>query len=72
MPIKNSFVQCPVTCPLAPPVSIMYSRYASVYTNVLSTRANAPELVAKFVIAWKVLFCFGKEADYFVIDAETS
>ena len=50
----------------------MYSCYASVYTNVLSIRANAPELVAKFVIAWKILFRFGKETDNFVIDAETS
>ena len=52
-------------------VSIMYSCYAAVYTNV-PLRANAPELVAKSVIVWKILFRFGKETDYFVIDVETS
>lgn len=50
----------------------MYSCYVAVYTNVPSTRANAPELVAKSVIVWKILFRFGKETDYFVIDVETS
>lgn len=49
----------------------MYSCYAAVYTNVPSTRANAPELVAKSVIVWKILFRFGKETDYFVIDVES-
>ena len=50
----------------------MYSCYDSVYINALSTRANAPDLVEKILIALKILFRFCKETDYFVIDAETS